>query len=144
MKRAEDRASQAEHTRRQAEESMKEAASAKADVDVALRRHKEELARRGKITAKREGKGVGGVQLWGGEAEDIVMVNDTGVAVNFSTNLGKTANVPAGSSESRDWAYNAIAFWATPDVTVFWVAATEPEQSGSMLVEAGQVLRLSQ
>jgi len=155
MKRAEDRASQAESARKlrereldesmkkaaSAEESMKKAASAQGDAE---RRHKEELRRRGKITAKLEGKGVGGVQLWGGEAEDIVMVNDTGVAVKFTTNLGKNADVPAGSSVSRDWAYNAIAFWATPDVTVSWAAATEPEQSGSMLVEAGQVLRLRQ
>merc|ERR1712079_945157 len=120
-------------------------AQAKADVDAALRRQKEELGRRtGKITAKREGKGVGGNQLWNETAKDIVMVNDTGVAVNFSTNLGKNVNVPAKSRESRDWAFNALFWWEIPDVTVFWVAATEPEQSGNMLVKAGEVLRLSQ
>jgi len=152
--REEVRALQAERAHaekeRQVEESKKEAASAKAqakaDVDVALRRQKEEFGRRtGKITAKREGgKGVGGNQLWNDRAEDIVMVNDTGVAVNFSTNLGKNVNVPAKSRVSQDWAFNAFKWWEIPDVTVFWVAATAPEQSGSMLVKAGEVLRLSQ
>jgi len=140
------RAFQAE---RQVEESKKEAASAKAqakaDVDAALRRHKEELERRtGKITATREGKGVGDIQLWNSRAEDIVMVNDTGVAVIFSGNDKQEVIAPAKSRVSRDWAYNAILFWETPDVTVSWVAATEPEQRGSMKLEAGQVLQLSQ
>merc|ERR1712079_190494 len=145
---AEARLLQAEQARelkeRQAEESMKGAASAKADVDAELRRHKEELRRRGKITAKQEGKAEGGCQLWGGKAKDITMVNDTGVAVNFFTNLGNKVNVPAGSFANRDWAYNVIAFWATPDVTVEWVAATEPEQRGREKLQAGKVLRLSQ
>merc|ERR1712218_69003 len=131
------RALQAEHANaekeRQVEESKKEAAlaktQAKADVDAALRRQKEELGRRtGKITAKREGKGVGGNQLWNGEAKNIAMVNNTGVAVNFFTNWGQNVNVPAKSSESRDWAFNAFFWWEIPDVTVCWVAATEPEQ----------------
>merc|ERR1719492_569427 len=140
---AEARLLEAEQARelkeREAEESMKGAASAKADVDAASRRHKEELRKRGKITAKQEGKGEGGCQIWGGEAKDITMVNDTGVAVNFSTTTGHKVNVPAGSRKSCDWAYNAIFFFATPDVTVEWVAATEPEeQRGSMKLEAGQ------
>jgi len=72
------------------------------------------------------------------------MINETGVAVNFSGNSGQSVNAPADSRVSRDWAFNALLFWEIPDVTVSWVAATEPEQSGSMLLQAGQVLRLSQ
>jgi len=146
-----DAAAKVERAEKAHREAMqRQANQVRADADAKIkaaqeerRRVEEAAAKNRKITAKLDGKGSGRMQLWGGSANEIGLVNDTGVSVNFSTTFHNTTVRPKGQA-CHDWAYNAVLFWEVPDVTVSWVAPTSPPQTGSVKVQAGQTLRLSQ